>query len=44
MVIFQQPTQARMVQKTESLLSSRFTIVEIEHTPKAFTAMNWLIG
>ena len=34
----------RMVQKTESLLSGRFTIVEIEHTPKAFAAMNWLIG
>ena len=35
---------ARMVHKTESLLSGRFTIVEIEHTPKAFTAMNWIIG
>jgi len=25
------------------LLSSCFTIVEIEHTAKPFTAMNWLI-
>ena len=31
----------RMVQKTESVLSGRFTIVEIEHTPKAFTTLNW---
>jgi len=34
---------ARMVQKTESLLSSCFTIVVIEHTTKSFTAMNWII-
>jgi len=32
-----------MVQKIESLLSSCFTIVEIEHTAKPFAAMNWLI-
>ena len=34
---------ARMVQKTESLLSSCFTIVVIEHTTKSFMAMNWII-
>ena len=35
---------ARMVQIIEHIFSSRFTTVEIEHTPKTFTALNWLIG
>jgi len=35
---------ARMVQKAESLLSGRFTIVEIEHTAKAFAATNRIIA
>ena len=35
---------ARMVQKTESLLSSCLTIVEIEHTAKAFAAINRIIA
>ena len=30
--------------KIEILLSSRFTVVEIEHTAKPFAAMNWPIG
>ena len=34
---------ARMVQKTERILSGRFPIVEIEHTSKAFATMNWII-
>jgi hypothetical protein len=33
----------RLVQELERVLSSRFTIVEIEHTTKPFTAMNWII-
>jgi hypothetical protein len=35
--------EPHMVQKTESLLSGRFTIVEIEHTTKPFTTLNGLI-
>jgi hypothetical protein len=32
------------VQKIEPAFSSRFAIVEIEHTPKAFSAVNSIIG
>jgi hypothetical protein len=34
----------RLVQELERVLSSRFTIVEIEHTTKPFAAMNRIIG
>jgi hypothetical protein len=34
----------RMVQKLERVLSSRFTIVEIEQTPKALSVLDWSIG
>jgi hypothetical protein len=33
-----------MVQKIESLISGRFTVVVIEHTTKPFAAMNKIIG
>jgi hypothetical protein len=33
-----------MVQKLERVLSSRFTIVEIEQTPKALSVLDWSIG
>ena len=33
-----------MLQKIEPAFSSHFAIVEIEHTPKAFAAMNSIIG
>jgi len=32
-----------MVQKIEPALLSRFPIVEIQQTSKAFAAMNWII-
>ena len=35
---------ARGVQIIDRILSGRFPIVEIEHTPKAFAATNRLIG
>jgi len=35
---------ARRVQEMERTLSSRFTIVEVEHTAKPFAAMNRIIG
>jgi hypothetical protein len=35
---------ARWVQELGRLLSSCFTIVEIEYTAKPFAAMSWLIG
>ena len=35
---------ARMVQKLERVFSSRFTIVEIEHPPKAFATFYGIIG
>ena len=34
----------RLVQELGRVLSSRFTIVEIEHTTKPFAAMNRIIG
>ena len=34
---------ARRVQEMERVLSSRFSIVEIEHTTKPFTTLNGLI-
>jgi len=33
-----------MVQKIERVLSSHFTIVEIEHTSKEFSVLDWIIG
>ena len=36
-------SMTRMVQLTERVLSSRLPIVEIKHTAKAFTTLNWLI-
>jgi hypothetical protein len=38
------PTEPRMVQKMERVFSSRFTIVKIEHPPKAFATMYGIIG
>lgn len=35
--------QTRLVQLTERVLSSRLPIIEIKHTAKAFTTLNWLI-
>jgi len=35
---------SRLVQILERVLSSRFTIVEIEHTAKSFAAMNRIIA
>ena len=36
--------RSRMVQKVECVLSSRFTIIEIEHTPKTLPVLDWIIG
>ena len=36
--------KARLVQELERVLSSRFTVVVIEHTTKPFAAMNKIIG
>jgi hypothetical protein len=34
----------RRVQEMERVLSSRFPVVEIEHTAKPFAALNWPYG